>query len=71
MDAIKDWISEKERRCSEMRRCYYCGAKKMDDSILCKECEKKLLEKLGNKEKDVVTHANQLGIKIQDMEKGE
>lgn len=71
MDAIKDWISEKERRYLEMRRCYFCGAKKMDDSILCKECEQKLNEKLGRKEKEVVSHANKLGVKIQDMEKGE
>ena len=53
-----------------MRRCYFCGAKKMDDSILCKECEQKLNEKLGRKEKEVVSHANKLGVKIQDMEKG-
>lgn len=49
MDAIKDWVSEKERRYLEMRRCYKCGAKKEDDLILCEKCAKELEERLGKK----------------------
>ncbi|MBO7733423.1 MAG: hypothetical protein J6S67_12735 [Methanobrevibacter sp.] len=29
-----------------MRRCYYCGAKKQDDLILCPKCEKELKERM-------------------------
>ena len=49
MDAVKDWISEKERRYLEMRRCYYCGCKKYDDAILCEKCAKELDERLKEK----------------------
>lgn len=35
-----------------MRRCYYCGAKKNDDMILCERCAKELDERLKEKKDD-------------------
>ena len=35
-----------------MRRCYYCGAKKRDDMILCEKCAKELEERLKEKKND-------------------
>lgn len=32
-----------------MRRCYYCGAKKQNDLILCPKCEKELEERLAER----------------------